>query len=154
MALLDPPRRVEPRDDEPLLVKLSSILLERTRDFFDVWLALGVRRMLGLDELLGRLIEPGCEDVAWATIAAILTIARFCEPSSELHIIGILPDTAREVFQIPGGVQPVTALAIGYAADRSGLPENLRARDLATHTRRTLSEFVFAGAWGTRSKVP
>src|SRR5580704_13193920 len=86
LTFFDPPRRDEPRDDEPLLVKLSSIRLERTRDFGDVWLAWGLWRMLGLDELLEELIEPGREDVSWATMAAILTIARFCEPSSELHI--------------------------------------------------------------------
>jgi transposase len=85
-TLFDPPRRDEPRDDEPLLVKLSSIRLERTRDFGDIWLAWGLWRMLGLDELLEQLIERGREDVSWATVAAILTVARFCEPSSELHI--------------------------------------------------------------------
>jgi transposase len=67
-------------------VKLSSIRLERTRDFGDVWLAWGLWRLLGLDELLERLVEPGRESVSWATVAAILVIARFCEPSSELHI--------------------------------------------------------------------
>lgn len=86
LTLFDPPRRDVPREDEPLLVKLSSIRLERTRDFGDVWLAWGLWRMLGLDELLDQLIEPGREDVSWGTMAAILTLARFCEPSSELHI--------------------------------------------------------------------
>jgi len=86
LTLFDPPRRDVPADDEPLLVKLSNIRLERLRDFGDVWLAWGLWRMLGLDELLERLIEPGREDVSWATMAAILTLARFCEPSSELHI--------------------------------------------------------------------
>jgi hypothetical protein len=86
LTLFDPPRRDVPRNDEPLLVKLSSIRLERTRDFGDVWLAWGLWRMLGLDELLERLIDPGREDVSWGTMAAILTLARFCEPSSELHI--------------------------------------------------------------------
>ena len=85
-TLFDPPGRTERQPDEPLLVKLSSVRLERTRDFGDVWLAWGLWRMLGLDELLERLIEPGREDVSWGTTAAILTIARFCEPSSELHI--------------------------------------------------------------------
>jgi transposase len=85
-TLFDPPRRDEPRRDEPLLVKLSSIRLERTRDFGDVWLAWGLWRMLGLDEVLEGLIEPGREGVSWAAVAAILVIARFCEPSSELHI--------------------------------------------------------------------
>jgi transposase len=85
-TLFDPPHRDQPQSDEPLLVKLSSIRLERTRDFGDVWLAWGLWRMLGLDDLLERLIEPGREDVSWAAVAAILVIARFCEPSSELHI--------------------------------------------------------------------
>lgn len=85
-TLFDPPRRDEPRDDEPVLVKLSSIRLERPCDFGDVWLAWGLWRMLGLDELLEELIEPGYETVSWSAMAAILAIARFCEPSSELHI--------------------------------------------------------------------
>ena len=85
-TLFDPPRRDEPGSDEPLLVKLSSIRLERTRDFGDVWLAWGLWRLLGLDDLLERLVEPGRESVSWATVAAILVIGRFCEPSSELHI--------------------------------------------------------------------
>ena len=42
--------------------------------------------MLGLDVLLDHLIPQGRESVPWATMASILTIARFCEPSSELHI--------------------------------------------------------------------
>lgn len=88
-TLFDPPTRgraVESANDEPLLVKLSSVRLERTRDFGDVWLAWGLWRMLELDTLLERVIEPGREDVSWSLVAAILVIARFCEPSSELHI--------------------------------------------------------------------
>jgi len=42
--------------------------------------------LLELDVLLERLIVPGREDVPWPTVAALLTIARFCEPHSELHI--------------------------------------------------------------------
>jgi transposase len=85
-SLFDPPRCDAPQEDEPLLVKLSSIRLERPRDFGDVWLAWGLWRMLRLDEFFEERIERGREDVSWGTMAAILTIARFCEPSSELHI--------------------------------------------------------------------
>ena len=85
-TLFDPPHWNEPSDDEPMLVKLSSIRLERPRDFGDVWLAWGLWRMLGLEELLEQRMEEGREEVPWPTVAAILTIARFCEPSSELHI--------------------------------------------------------------------
>jgi transposase len=85
-TLFDPPGRDTPRDDEPMLVQLSSIRLERTRDFGDVWLGWGLWRMLELDALLDQLIEPGREEAPWSAVAAILVLARFCEPSSELHI--------------------------------------------------------------------
>ncbi len=68
------------------MVRLSGVTMERLRDFGDVWLALGIWRLLGLDVLLSELMPAGREDVPWATVAAILTIARLCEPSSELHI--------------------------------------------------------------------
>lgn len=85
-SLFDPPGRDAPHEDEPVLVKLSSIGMERRRDFGDVWLAWGLWRMLGLDEFFEQRIERGREEVSWGTMAAILTIARFCEPASELHI--------------------------------------------------------------------
>jgi nitroreductase len=69
------------------------------------------------------------------------------------QMIGILPDKARALFHIPEGVQPVTGLAIGYAADPAALPEKLRERDLAPRTRKALAEFVFGGAWGTASSL-
>jgi hypothetical protein len=85
-SLFDPPHYDEPADDEPVLVKLKDIRLERLRDFGDVWLALGLWRLLQLDELLAEQMPAGAEEVPWPVVAAILTIARLCEPSSELHI--------------------------------------------------------------------
>jgi transposase len=85
-SLFDPPAYTDFADDEPVLVKLKSIRLERLHDFGDVWLALGLWRLLGLDTLLSRLMPQGREEVPWPVAAAILTLARFCEPSSELHI--------------------------------------------------------------------
>jgi transposase len=85
-ALFDPPHYDEPSSDEPVLVNVNGVRLERLRDFGDVWMALGLWRLLGIDGLLQNLAEPGREDVPWPTVAAILTIARFCRPSSELHI--------------------------------------------------------------------
>jgi hypothetical protein len=85
-SLFDPPRQDDPADDGPVLVNLKGVRLQRLRDFGDVWLALGLWRLLGLDELLRRLMPAGREDVPWPVVAAILAVARFCEPSSELHI--------------------------------------------------------------------
>jgi len=85
-SLFDPPHYDDPSDDEPVLVQLRGVRLERLRDFGDVWMALGLWRLLGLDTLLQDLALRGREDVPWPVVAAILTIARFCEPQSELHI--------------------------------------------------------------------
>ncbi len=85
-SLFDPPHYDDPSDDEPVLVKLKGIQLDRLRDFGEVWLALGLWRLLKLDVLLAELMSTGREEVPWPVVAAILVIARFCEPSSELHI--------------------------------------------------------------------
>jgi hypothetical protein len=84
-SLFDPPAYPEP-PEEYQVVDLKGLRLERMRDFGDVWLAWGLWRLLGLDGLLQRLMPAGKEEVSWPAVAAILTIARFCEPSSELHI--------------------------------------------------------------------
>jgi transposase len=73
-------------DDETVCVELRGVRLERVRTFGDVWLALGLWRLLELDKLLAKLLPEGREEVPWATVAAILAIARFCRPKSELHI--------------------------------------------------------------------
>ncbi len=89
-SLFDLPELDEPGEsnkaDEEMLVQLKGIRLERLRDFGDIWLAWGLWRLLEIDTLLSQLLPAGREDVPWATVAAILTIARFCEPASELHI--------------------------------------------------------------------
>src|SRR6516162_9830343 len=41
---------------------------------------------MGLEQLCEQLLPTGKERVGWAKIAAVLVTARFCEPSSELHI--------------------------------------------------------------------
>ncbi len=67
-------------------VRLKEIRLEHSRRFGDVFLGLTLWRALELDEFLARQIPQGREEVAWSTLAAVLTICRLCEPSSELHI--------------------------------------------------------------------
>jgi transposase len=67
-------------------VDLRGVRLERSRKFGDVWLGWKLWRALGMDELLGKLLPQGREEISWASMAAILVMARLCEPSSELHI--------------------------------------------------------------------
>src|SRR3990172_8330453 len=67
-------------------VRLDRIRLERGRSFGAVWLGGRVWEALGLDALCEELLPPGREEVPWARMAAVLVLARLCEPSSELHI--------------------------------------------------------------------
>jgi nitroreductase len=69
------------------------------------------------------------------------------------QMIGILPDKAREIYQIPEHFEAWTAMAIGYKADPAKLPDALKERDLAPRQRKPLSEFVFTGHWGKPSPL-
>ena len=130
--------------------------------------------------LLSCLVEP---NQTWAQAAPVLALgctslkfARNGQPNSAAHhdlglagaslaleatarglsvhqMIGIVPDRARELYEIPADVQPLTALAIGYAASPDSAPEKLRDRDLAPRPRKPLSEFVFGAKWGTPSSL-
>lgn len=71
---------------ENVEVKVRGVRVERSRDFGDVYLGLLLWRALKLDKLLERVLPPNGEGVPWSAVAAILAVARFCEPSSELHI--------------------------------------------------------------------
>ncbi len=86
--LIGTPERAQLFDDgsEQLTVRLKGIRIERPRQFGDVYLALALWRGTGLEVLCERLLPIGKERIAWSKMAAVLVAARFCEPSSELHI--------------------------------------------------------------------
>lgn len=75
-----------PGPERAIAVRLDRVRLERTRRFGDVWLSWTLWRALGLDRLCTELMPEGRAEVAWPTVAAVLVVARLCEPSSELHI--------------------------------------------------------------------
>ncbi len=71
---------------EAVAVRLDQVRLERSRRFGDVWLGWVLWRAVGLDRFCAEQLPAGRAQVPWATMAAILVLARLCEPSSELHI--------------------------------------------------------------------
>ena len=97
--------------------------------------------------LNGRPNAAALHDLGLAS--ATLTLEATARGLYVHQMIGILPDKARETYQIPEGVQPLTGLAIGYAGDPASLPERLRERDLAARGRKALRDFVFGATWGT-----
>ena len=68
------------------VANVAALRVGRVRDFGEVWLGLALWHRLGLGKLIGSLVEPGKEEVPWADIAAVLTVARFCAQRSELGI--------------------------------------------------------------------
>lgn len=129
----------------------------------------------GFERMLSCLVEP---NQAWARHAPVLMLgvtslhfARNDKPNAAAfhdlglaagnlcleaaargvmvhQMIGILPERAEELYDVPDGQQVFTGLALGYPADPSTLDEKLRERDRAPRTRKALGEFVFAGKWG------
>jgi len=83
-GLFETPATDEASDVE--LVDVKGLRLQRLRRFGEVYLAWTLWRMLGLDQCLAAAMPAGREGVPWATVVAILCIARFCRPSSELQI--------------------------------------------------------------------
>ncbi|HYM90955.1 MAG TPA: IS1634 family transposase, partial [bacterium] len=80
--LFDPPDPAA----QAVPVRLNRVRLERGRTFGDVWLGWLLWRALQFDTVLERLLPPGREAIPWAAMAAILVLARLCEPASELHL--------------------------------------------------------------------
>ncbi|MFQ5342701.1 MAG: hypothetical protein ACE5F6_14255 [Anaerolineae bacterium] len=72
---------------EKVEVLVRGARVERTRDFGDIYLGLLLWQTLELDKLLDRKIERGRARISWPVMAALLTLARFCEPSSVLPAV-------------------------------------------------------------------
>ena len=69
------------------------------------------------------------------------------------QMAGFDADMAARVFDIPPDHQPLTVIAVGYIADPSSLPEDLKERELAVRTRKDFDEFVFSVTFGQKSTL-
>ena len=67
-------------------VNLRGVRVERLRHFGDVYLGFLLWNRLGFAEFCKEQMRYGREEVPWSIMAAILVLARFCAPSSELQI--------------------------------------------------------------------
>lgn len=65
---------------------------------------------------------------------------------------GFSPDAIRTSFHIPEDFEPVAVWAMGYLGDPETLPEQLKERELAKRSRKTLDEYVFTN-WGSAAKL-
>ena len=139
------------KNDEDAFQKILSCLVEGNQG----WASAAPVLAIGCTNLKftrnGQLNAAAIHDLGLAS--ANLTFEATARGLFVHQMIGILPDKARELYRIPENIQPVTALAIGYAADPNTLPENYQERDLSLRSRKTISQFVFGGEWGSASQI-
>lgn len=142
---------VATRADGEAFQRLLSCLVEGNQ----AWAKAAPVLALGCTNLLfARNNKPNAAAVHDLGLAsATLTLEATARGLFVHQMIGILPEKARELYRIPEGVQAVTGLAIGYAADPNLSPEKLKERDLAPRNRKSLAEFVFGTEWGAASNL-
>ncbi len=85
----------------------------------------------------------------WALYDLGLAMGNLTAQASSMGLLvhnmaGFFPEKAKELFSLPADHEPVTMVAVGRLGDPEGLPEKLRARELAERTRKPLSE-IFLG---------
>ena len=61
---------------------------------------------------------------------------------------GFDSEKIRAAFSIPAEYTPMAMIAVGYQADPSVLPEDVKAKELTPRKRKPLGECFFAGGWG------
>ena len=67
-----------------------------------------------------------------------------------LHqMAGVDVEKIRQLYDVPPDHDPITAIAVGYPGDPQQLPPKIREIEQSPRTRKSLSEFVFSGQFGT-----
>ncbi len=63
------------------------------------------------------------------------------------QMAGILPNKARELYQMPEGFSPLTMFAIGYLGEPEQLRESLQKGERKPRSRRAIDDIVSRGSW-------
>jgi transposase len=80
------PGLFETVEPEWVEVDLKRVHVECGRQFGGVWLGYELLQRLHLIQFLTEQLAIGREEIPWATMAIVLVLARWCLPSSELHL--------------------------------------------------------------------
>ncbi len=142
---------VATKEDAGEFERLLSCLVEPNQDWAKLApvLALGVTR----SRFARNDQENGASRHDLGAASAHLTFEATARGLSVHQMIGIVPERARELYQIPEHSEALTALAIGYAADPADAASPYRERDAAPRERKSIAAFVFTGTYG-QSKPP
>ncbi len=137
---------VATRDDREGFERVLSCLVEANRDWAQhaPVLVLGaVSTRFARNDKPNRAAE---HDLGLAS--ANLTLEATKRGISVHQMIGILPERAKDVFEIPDGYEVLTGLAIGYHGANPDVDDKFQERDdQQPKGRRPIAEFVFTHTW-------
>lgn len=66
------------------------------------------------------------------------------------QMAGFAVDTANTILGVPDDFEPGSMIAIGYAADPAGFPDDMQTRDKAPRSRNSRDSFAFPGKYTAR----
>ncbi|WP_246843527.1 nitroreductase family protein [Allokutzneria sp. NRRL B-24872] len=64
------------------------------------------------------------------------------------QMAGFSAEAAKAAFELPEGVEPLVAIAIGHFGDGADVDPSIVERDTKPRQRKPLSELVFGAGWG------
>ena len=137
---------VAARDRDPETWKqIHGVLLEGNQP----WAINAPVLVLGLVEhnfeYNGKPNKAASHDLGAAS--ALLTLEATSRGLCVHQMIGIDPDGAREAFGIEGSLEPLTALALGYAGEPQHVPDAYAERDAKPRERKPVGDFILRGSF-------
>lgn len=93
----------------------------------------------------GKINTAAAHDLGAA--AASLTFEATARGLNVHQMIGIDPEKARTTFALPASFEPLTALAIGYAAAPEAVDAAIALRDARPRARKPLEEIILRGGF-------
>jgi len=137
------------KEDTDTYAALLGTLTERNRS----WAASAPMLILAVTKLTysknGQANRHAWYDLGQSV--ALLTVQASALGLSVHQMGGFDGQSARALFSIPQGYEPVVVLAVGYAGSVEQLPSDLRHREMAPRSRKPLEEIVFTQQWGKAS---
>lgn len=142
---------VATRDDPEAFERLLSCLAEPNQAWAGAAPVLALGVVSHNFESNGKFNRAAVHDLGLAS--AHLTVEATARGLYVHQMIGIDPERAREVYQIPDGFEAWTALAIGQRADTAEMSDNLAERDSKPRARKSLDQFVFCDRFGETASL-
>ncbi|WP_138430909.1 nitroreductase family protein [Fodinibius saliphilus] len=132
------------KEDEEAFKKLSAVM----NDFNRGWALAAPVLVLGLTKTTFEMNENS-NPHAGHDLGQAISHLTFEASRHDLYVhqmAGILPDKAREIYDIAENVEPMTMFAIGYKEAASQLDDGLQEKEQAPNERKPLSDILTLNA--------